>query len=102
VKFVSDIINGKRVEHTVSCEKGNGSTICTGTTSTTNTMDIILRVVRVVIIQHVSNVANIFIDGLARARKVYSNVPGRLVKELLHLNASNTLAASDMNCPLRV
>ncbi len=64
-------------------------------------MNIILRVIGVIIVQHVGNVADIFIDGLARTRKVYSNVPGRLVK-MLHLNASNTLSALDMICPLRV
>ena len=67
---------------TVSGEEGNSSSLSTGTTSTTNTMDIILRIVRVIIVQHMSNVADIFIDGLARARKVYSNVPGRLLKKL--------------------
>lgn len=88
-------------ELTISSKEGNGSSLGTGTTSTTNTMDVILRIVRVVIVQHVSDVADIFIEGLARARRVYSNVPGRLVKEL-QLNASNTLSASDMYCLLRV
>jgi hypothetical protein len=57
-------------ELTVSCEEGNGSTICTSTTSTTNTMDVILGIVRVVIVQHMSNVADIFIEGLARTKKI--------------------------------
>jgi hypothetical protein len=54
---------------TVSCEKGNGSTLGTGTTSATDAMNVILRVIRVIIVQNVSNVADIFIDGLARTRK---------------------------------
>jgi hypothetical protein len=56
--------------HTVSCEKSNGSTICTCTASSANTMDIILRVVGVVIVKHMTNVADIFSDGLARTKKI--------------------------------
>lgn len=47
------------------------------------------------------DVADIFIEWLARIRKVYSNVPGWIVMKL-HLTASNTLSASDIYRLLRV
>ena len=72
VKGGCDIV---KEQLTISSKKSDGSSICTGTTSSTNTMNIILRIVRVVIVEHMSNIADIFIYGLARTDRVYSNVP---------------------------
>lgn len=60
---------------TVSGEEGDCGSHLAGTSSSPDTMDVILGVVWVIIVKHMSNVADIFVHWLARANRLYSNVP---------------------------